>query len=128
MDAAIADRISGYLSVLTVERDADAVAEYYTDDARLLGPGMDLDKAGVVDGLRSLFGAGMRLEIDRRTIELFVHGDAAYELAQAEDTILRPDGSSETLQQRMSIRRKKGPDNQWRFARILLSPQVANDR
>ena len=43
-EAAIAERASSYLEQLTVERDAGPARDYYTEDARLLGPGMDLDQ------------------------------------------------------------------------------------
>jgi ketosteroid isomerase-like protein len=127
-EAAITKRVSSYLNVLTVERYAEAASDYYTEDARLLGPGMDLDRSGVVEGLRSVFGSGMEVQVDRRTLELYVHGDTAYEIAQDEVTILSPDGSSDTMQNTMFIRRQKGTDGQWRFARVLLSPQGSTDQ
>lgn len=127
-EAAIAERVSSYLRVLTVERDADAAKDYYTEDARLLGPGMDLNRSGVVEGIRAAFGAGMEVQVNRRTLEIYVHGDTAYEIAQAEDTILGPDGSSDTMRNNMFIRWEKGTDDQWRFARVLLSPQGSTDQ
>jgi ketosteroid isomerase-like protein len=70
----------------------------------------------------------MEVQVNRRTLELYVHGDTAYEIAQAEDTILSPDGSSETMRNNMFIRWEKGTDDQWRFARVLLSPQGSTDQ
>ncbi len=122
-EAAIAERVSSYLRVLTVERDAEAASDYYTDDARLFGPGIDLDQSGVVEGLRAVFESGMEVQVNRRTLEIYVHGDTAYEIAEAEDTSLSPDGSSNTMRNNMFIRWERGTDDQWRFARILLSPQ-----
>ena len=92
-EAAIAERASSYLEQLTEERGAEAARDYYTEDARLLGPGMDLDRSGVIEGMRAVFEAGNEVQVNRRTLELFVHGDAAYEIAQAEDTFLSPQGS-----------------------------------
>ena len=57
-----------------------------------------------------------------------MHGDAAYEIAQAEDTFLSPDGSSNTTRNNMFIRWERGADNNWRFARVLLSPQGSLDK
>jgi len=127
-ETAIAERVSSYLRILTVERDRAAAKDYYTEDARLLGPSMDLDRSGVVEGLRSVFGSGMEVQIKRRTLELYVHDDTAYEIAQAEDTFLSPDGSSDTMRNNMFIRWEKGTDDQWRFARVLLSPQGSTDQ
>ena len=121
--AEIADRIASYIDVLTVTRDADLAGAYYTEDAMLLGPGMNVDHAGVVEGVRAAFDAGITVEVKRETLELFVHGDTAYELAQAEDTFLNPDGTSNTLRNNMFIRWERGSDGAWRFARVLLSPK-----
>ena len=126
--AAITERISSYLEVLTVVRDAEVARDYYTEDARLLGPGMDLDQSGVVEGIRAVFEAGIEVQFDRRTLEFFVHGDAAYEIAQANDTFLSPDGSSNTMRNNLFIRWERGVDDEWRFARVLLSPQGPADQ
>ena len=121
--AEIAQRISDYLEVLTVHRDADAAREYYTEDARLVGPGMAMDRPSLVEGMRGTFEAGIQVQVNRRTLEVFVHGDVAYEIAQAEDVFLTPDGeTADTLRNNMFIRWKRGEDGEWRFHRALLSP------
>ena len=125
--AAIAERTSSYVEQLTSSRDAEAARDYYTEDARLLGPGIDLDRSAVIDGIRAAFEAGIEVLVSRRTLELFVHDDAAYEIAQAEDTLVNPDGTSETMRHNMFIRWERGDDARWRFARVLLSPQGATD-
>lgn len=119
---AIAESIASYIDVLTVQRDPKLAADYYTEDARLLGPSMDLDRAGVVDGIRAAFEAGVQIRVERRTLELFVHGATAYEMAEAEDTFHNLDGTSNTLRNRMFIRWERGSDAKWRFARVMLSP------
>lgn len=48
----IAQRVSNYLEVLTVHRDADLAGEFYTEDARLVGPGMDMDRPTLIEGMR----------------------------------------------------------------------------
>lgn len=121
--AEIEERIGSYLEQLTLARDAEAARDFYTQDARLLGPGTDLDRAGVLDAIRSAFEAGMELRAERRTLELWVHGDAAYEIARADDTFLSPDGPSKTIRNNLFIRWQKGDDGRWRFARVLLSPR-----
>lgn len=123
--AEITERITGYLRHLTVTRDADAAADYFTADARMLGPSTDLDRAAILDGIRGAFDAGVEVQVSRRTLELFVHGDSAYEIAQTEDTFLHADGTSNSLRNNMFIRWERGDDARWRFARVLLSPQDA---
>ena len=123
VEAEIAKRISDYLEVLTVHRDADLARDYYTEDARLVGPGTDMDRPSLVEGMRGTFEAGIQVQVNRRTLEVFVHGDVAYEIAQAEDVFLSPDGgTANTLRNNMFIRWKRGKDGEWRFHRALLSP------
>jgi ketosteroid isomerase-like protein len=123
--AELAKRVSDYLEVLTVHRDADLAREYYTEDARLVGPGMDLDRPSLVEGMRGTFEAGIQVKVNRRTLEVFVHGDVAYEIAQAEDVFLSPDGATAYISRNhMFIRWKRGEDGEWRFHRALLSPRA----
>ena len=123
VEAQLAQRISDYLEVLTAHRDADVAGEYYTEDARLVGPGMDMDRPTLVEGMRGTFEAGVEVQVNRRTLEVFVHGDAAYEIAQAEDVFLSPDGeTADTFRNNMFIRWERGEDGEWRFDRVLLSP------
>ena len=129
VEAELAQRISDYLEVLTVHRDADLARDYYTEDARLVGPGMDLDRQSLVEGMKGTFGAGIQVQVNRRTLEVFVHGDVAYEIAQAEDVFLSPDGTTANrLRNNMFIRWKRGEDGEWRFHRALLSPIDAIDQ
>ena len=123
--AAIAQRIADYLAELSEGRDAARACDYYTADARLIGPGVDMGRADVLEFMRILFDAGVVIRVNRRTNELFVHGDVAYELATAEDTLVNPDGTEQVVQNNMFIRWEKGPDELWRFARALLSPRDA---
>ena len=123
VEAQLSQRISDYLEVLTVHRDANVAGEYYTGDARLVGPGMDMDRPTLVESMRSTFEAGIQVQVNRRTLEVFVHGDFAYEIAQAEDVFLSPDGATaDTIRNNMFIRWERGEDGEWRFDRALLSP------
>ena len=124
-EAEINIRIAGYIDVLSVHRDAEAARDYYTEDFKLRGPGFEFDQPTVVRELQAAFDAGARIEVDRQTLELFVHDDVAYEIAKAEDTLVFPDGSSQTLRNNMFIRWERGSDGVWRFSRVLLGPQDA---
>ena len=122
-EAEITSRISAYVDVLTVARDAEAARDFYTDDAKLLGPGFEFARSTVVREIQAAFAAGAQIQVKRHTHEFFIHGDAAYEIAKAEDTLAFPDGSSQILRNNMFIRWERGADGKWRFSRVLLSPQ-----
>lgn len=71
VEAAIRERVSSYVEELTTGRDVESAGDYYTWDARLLGPGIDLDRSGIMEGIRAVFDAGTEVKVDRRTVELF---------------------------------------------------------
>ena len=122
----IAETIEAYLAAL--ERgDAAAAADYWDTNVSLLGPGLDLDYKRTVEGIRATFEAGTRVDIlSRQTVELFVHGDAAYEIARAEEVFIRRGAPRpDTVRNNIFVRWKKGGDGKWRFHRVLLGPQAA---
>lgn len=121
----IAERVASY--VAAIERaDVDAAADYWTEDARLIGPGIDLDRSAVLDGMRSVFDAGTRVDVlGRPTLELFAHGDVAYEIAQAEEIFMSgTEAPPDTMRNNMFIRWERASDGVWRFDRVLLGPQA----
>ena len=123
--AEIADRIEGYLAAIQ-DGDVAAVGDYWTVDAKLSGPGMSLDREAVLDGIERAANAGLHVEVlDRKTLELFVHRDAAYEIAQADEVFTPQDGQPDTVRNNLFIRWEKGSDEKWRFDRVLLSPREA---
>ncbi len=121
----ISKRIFDYLDALK-RQDVQAAGEYWTEDSRLIGPGIDLDRSHLLEGLRSAFAAGIQVNVLKRsTIEFFIHGDVAYEIAQAEEVLLNPGTtSSDTIRNNLFIRWEKGSDGNWRFDRVLLGPQT----
>lgn len=126
-EAAIAERIADYIDVLTTQRNASVAADFYTDDARLLGPGIDLDRQRIVDGIQAVMSAGTEVEVNRETLELFVHDDAAYEIARAEDVFVSADGqTADTVRNNLFIRWERDSDGMWRFDRVVLGPQGQN--
>lgn len=124
--AEIADRVTGYLAAIQ-DADVAAAADYWAEDARMIGPGMDLDRQGVLEGMEAAFGASTRVRVLRReTIEMFVHGNAAYEIAQAEEVFVTSDATpADTMRNNMFVRWERGSDGKWRFSRAVLGPQGA---
>ena len=120
----ISKRIFGYLDALK-RQDVQAAGEYWTEDSKLIGPGMELDRSQILEGLRSAFASGIQVNVlNRPTIEFFVHGDIAYEIAQAEEVFINPaTTSADTIRNNLFIRWEKGSDANWRFDRVVLGPQ-----
>ena len=113
VEAEIAERLSGYLDAFE-RRDIEAARDYWTEDARLIAPGIDRDRSSVLEGLQSTFDAGTRIDVlDRRTVELFVHGEA-YEIAQAEEVFISNGAAPDTLRNNLFVRWEKGADGSWR--------------
>jgi uncharacterized protein (TIGR02246 family) len=122
----IRQTITAYLDA--VERgDAAAAADFWDPETRVLAPGMDAGRQAVVDFMRTTFEAGTRVDVlSRRTLELSVEGDAAYEIAQAEEVMALPGAArADTVRNNIFVRWKKGSDGKWRFHRALLGPQAA---
>jgi ketosteroid isomerase-like protein len=121
----VRDAASAYVSALERGDSATAIA-YWDPESRVLGPGMDLDGARTVEFMRSVFASGTRIDVlDRRTLELEVYGDLAFELAQAEEAFLPRDGRPDTVRNNLFVRWKRGADGKWRFNRVLVGPQAA---
>ena len=122
----ISNRILGYLDAIE-RQDVQAAGEYWTEDCKLVGPGIELNRSQLIEGLQQAFSGGVQVDVIKRpTIELFVHGDVAYEIAQAEEVFLNPGTTSaDTVRNNMFIRWEKGPDGNWRFDRVLLGPQIS---
>jgi ketosteroid isomerase-like protein len=121
----IAQRVSGYLAAIQTA-DVAAAGEYWAEDARLTGPGMDLSRQAVLDGMTSTFRAGTRVRVvERKSLELFAHGNAAYEVAEAVEVFVTPSSTAgDTTRNNMFIRWVRGSDGKWRFSRVLISPKT----
>jgi ketosteroid isomerase-like protein len=122
----IAERLAGYLAA--IERgDVGAAADYWTEGARLLGPGFDLDRSAVLEAMRAVFDAGTRVDVlSRTTLELFTHGDVAYEIAQAEEIFVSgTEAPVDTMRNNIFVRWERGGDGVWRFDRAVLGPQAS---
>jgi ketosteroid isomerase-like protein len=84
----------------------------------------DFARQAVLDGMRNVFATGARVEIlERSTVELFTHGDAAYEIARAVEVFAAADGTRvDTSRSNMFVQWIRGPDGRWLFNRALISP------
>lgn len=106
--------------------DAEAFMDYWAADLRVLEPGMDTDRAGFEEAIRDFWDGGEVIELDLQPLERWVHGDAAYELGQYDETFREsPDGEPATIRNYYFIRWERGEDGAWRIARFLAAPREA---
>ena len=121
----IEERVSDYLSELTEGRDASRAADFYTADAQLVGPSMAMGRDNLAELIRGLFEAGVRIEVDRHSSELFVHGDVAYQVGQYDETAKLADGEPGEWHEYFFVRWEKGTDGMWRISHFLSAPREA---
>lgn len=119
--AALAARIDAYEQA-AVEGDLVTMKALWTDDVRLLEPGMVLSGAEVSAFYDELFGGGARVEtIDIRTDEAFVHGDVAYTIGDYEETVvMAPDAEPMSVHNHWFARWERGADGTWRIDRMVV--------
>lgn len=120
--AEIAARIAAYLDALE-RADLNEARQYWTKEATLLVPGAYMERDEVLQGMAAAFERGRVDVMDRSTLDLFVHGDAAYEIARVEEVFIPDAGAADTMRNNLFVRWAKGPDGEWRFDRAVIGPQ-----
>ncbi len=85
-EQSITDRWAAYEKVL-LSGDVDGWLSYWTPDARVLGPGMDMS----ADDLPSYAGefwepGGEVFTFAMESFEIFIHGDVAYQIGQFDES------------------------------------------
>jgi hypothetical protein len=115
-------RMATYVRVL-LEGDTVRIRAFWTADARALGPGMDLSGSAIVSFVNEAFLAGTAItSLNVRPIDTFVHGDAAYELGQVEETLQVPGQNRTTTRANYFLRWERSSDDMWRIDRFLTGP------
>ncbi|MDX1578604.1 MAG: nuclear transport factor 2 family protein [Gemmatimonadota bacterium] len=115
-------RLAGYEGAL-VDGDPATVKDFWTPDARVLLPGMDLDGAAIATFVDEFYAAGGEaVSVEFRTDDRFVHGDAAYELGRYEETARSGDGAEEFVRGNYFLRWERGSDGAWRIDRFVGGP------
>ncbi len=119
----LTDRMAAYKEAV-LSSDVDGSIEFWTPDARILEPGMDLSGNEVGEFMREFFGTSRVLSFDIEAYDQFVHGDVAYEVGEYDETI-EVEGEQQTIQNYYFIRWERGTDGAWRFDRVVAGPREA---
>lgn len=123
--AALTGRLRDYAAALR-RGDPDEVRDFWTPDARALLPGIDLDGPGLTQFTEEFFGGGGQVTSARfHRADLFVHGDAAYDLGRYEEAAEYADGSTETVTGNYFLRWQRCGDGLWRIDRFVAGPVEA---
>lgn len=108
--AALAGEVSGMLAV-------------WTDDAELYEPGVRMSGSDLPGFYEELFASGGVTieEIDIRTSEVFVHGDAAYSIGDYDETLtVGPAAETMNIHNNYFARWQRGADGMWQIDRIVV--------
>ena len=75
--------------------------------------------------MREVLSGGRVLALDIRPDEMFVHGDAAYEIGEYDETVQMAGEEPMTLRNFYALRWERGADGVWRIDRFLGAPREA---
>lgn len=118
-------RLDAYRDVI-LAADVERVLDFWTADARVLEPGIDLGPQELESFIRAFFetGEAMALEIER--LDFWLHGDVAYDIGRYEETVrMGADQEPMTVRNHYFMRWEKGSDGLWRIDRFVAGPQEA---
>ena len=115
-------RIRDYQQAL-LNGDANAVKGFWTEDARVYLPGLSLEGDALAAFVDEFYAGGGRvLSVELQPREVFVHGEAAYELGRLEETARFRGREPETVREDYFLRWERGGDGSWRIDRFVAVP------
>lgn len=102
--------------------DAQALADLFTEDARLLPPGGDevRGRAAIRAAAQSMFSALTVSDFKIEAQELQIYDSVAYELATYTETLTPRVGPASPVRGRYLIVWRRDPDRQWRVDRNMF--------
>lgn len=119
-------RIRDYEQAL-LDGDPMAVKGFWTEDARVLLPGLSLEGDALASFVDQFYAGGGRvLSVKFQPREVFVHGDAAYDLGRLEETARFGGHEPEAVRENYFLRWERGADGSWRIDRFLAVPVDAH--
>lgn len=104
--------------------DANALVGFWTEDARLWEPGMDMDRSEIGAFLREFLQTGRVTSFEIEPFDVFVHGDAAYDFGRY-DEVLEIEGETQEIRGYYAARWERGADGVWRIDRLVAGPRDA---
>jgi ketosteroid isomerase-like protein len=122
---AIDEQWAGYAEAM-VGGEAEGVLSYWTEDMRLRGPGMDLDRTEFESLVRGSLGSVMVVTAFEYTpLDTFIHGNTVYQIGRMDVTGPGPDGEPVRDHSYALAKWVKQPDGVWRMSQGLQGPVEA---
>lgn len=122
---AIVGRFAGFRDAL-LNGDAEGWVSFWTPDARLLEPGMDMTGDDLFDFIREFFGSGGEVfAFETESYEIFVHGDVAYQIGQYDESFQFPGTEAVEVHNHFFMKWDRQPDGEWKIDRFLAGPRDA---
>lgn len=119
---AITARLDAYEGVV-MSGDFEGWSSYWTQDAHVMEPGMDLTGSEFRGMGRDFFDAGGQVfSADWETLEVFVHGDVAYQIGKIHETFQYPGEEPAEAHNHIFVRWERQPDGTWKISRFLAGP------
>jgi len=123
VEQAIADQWAEFKAV-ALKGDAEGWASFWTPDAWLMEPGIDQRGQGLFDFVTEFFESGGKVfTLDFESVEIFVHGDVAYQIGRIDETFQFPGKDPGEVHNHLFSRWDKQPDGAWRIHRCLVGPR-----
>jgi ketosteroid isomerase-like protein len=119
----LAQRMAAYRDAL-MQGDPAAVTSFWTTDSRILEQGMDVTGDGLQAFVQQFYSTGKVNALDIRPLDVFVHGNAAYELGQY-DEVVQIGAQVDTIQNNYFLRWEKQADGSWKIDRFVAGPRNA---
>lgn len=120
--AAITERLDAYGDIVA-SRDLEGWWSYWTPDARVMEPGMDLAGQDFYNMGKDFFESGGEVfSAEWKTEELFVHGDIAYQIGEIHEAFQYPGQEPAEVHNHIFVRWERQADGVWKIGRFLASP------
>jgi ketosteroid isomerase-like protein len=107
-----------------LNQDWEAYLSCWTSDLQVLEPGVDVTGMDQFrEHVNEVREAGMEvLGFERKSREISVHGDVAYEMGRYKNTVQFPGGEPMEMGSNYFAKWKKGEDGVWRTSRLVAGP------
>jgi ketosteroid isomerase-like protein len=120
----ITNQFKAYIKTLT-EGNADKAYKFWTEDFHFYGNGLDVDRDGLYQYYTNFFQTGRIASSNANLSNRFIHGNVAYDIMLAEDTVVI-NGVQSVKTSHYVICWQRGHDKVWRISRFMdLASQVA---
>jgi len=125
VEKAIADQWAGFRNAL-MNQDVGKWLSFWTPDARVMEPGMDVKGSALFDAGTEFFESGGKVyTFEMESFEIFVHGDVAYQIGQYDESFHLGTGEAVEVHNFVTVRWVKEGDGMWRMSRFVAGPRKA---